>query len=85
MISSRIARTGPRCRWLKEMSSTRSLARAASAIDRAEVNDSAIGFSDRTWIPASSAAMAIGACSAVGVATLITSRSPSVIMVAQSG
>jgi hypothetical protein len=66
--------TSPRLRWLNDTSRTRSWAFAAATIADARSTLSASGFSDSTCTPASSAARATGACSAVGVAMLITSR-----------
>src|SRR4051812_22249764 len=65
----------PRWRWLNATSSTRLAPRAASTIAVASALLRAIGFSDSTCRPFSSAATAIGACRNVGTATLTTSRS----------
>jgi hypothetical protein len=76
--------TSPRRRWLKQMSSTRPLRRAASTIVRPDSAFSAIGFSQSTCRPASRAPIAMGACSVVGVAMLTTSRPPSATRSCQS-
>ena len=69
--------TSPRRRWLKATSSTRPAVPGRRRPSRPpRRRSSAIGFSDSTCSPRSSAAIAIGACRKVGTATL-TASSPS--------
>ena len=76
-MTSLSAWMSPRWRWLKATSSTRPALRAACTIASASDALRAIGFSESTWMPRSSAAIAIGACRKVGTATLTASRPPS--------
>ena len=67
----------PRRRWLKRRPGRARRARAAATIASASADVRAIGFSDSTCSPRSSAAIAIGACRNVGTATLTASSSSS--------
>ena len=76
----------PRWRWLNATSSTRPAARAArDHRARPPRRVRAIGFSDSTCSPRSSAATVIGACRNVGTATLTTSSESSSSSSSQRG